>query len=223
MTQAARRVFLASSSPQRFRMLKALEMNFSVISPDIDETPRADETPRDYVLRLAVQKSSEAMQRIPERADDCITVGADTCVSINERKLGKPESRLEARRMLELLSGEIHQVHSAVAVTCGRITRCAAAVSDVEFIRLTEAQIDTYLASGESENRAGAYAIQGIAASFVKRIAGSLSSVVGMPVKETAELLGLAGVAVPAYPRIASRVLAEFSLGGRSWPDDYYI
>ena len=222
MALKAPRVFLASSSPQRFRLLQAMELDFSVIFPDIDETPKTNESPSDYVLRLAVQKSAEAVQMAPQSSLESIFVGADTCVSINERKLGKPKNLAEARQMLELLSGEIHQVYSAVSVTNCRIIRCAVAVSEVEFNHLTETQIQSYLASGESENRAGAYAIQGRAVAFIKRVVGSLTSVIGMPVKETAQLLELAGVSVPSYSSIAGNVLAEFQFE-HCWPDDYYI
>ena len=222
MALKAPRVFLASSSPQRYRLLQAMELDFSVISPDIDETPKNDENPSDYVLRLAVQKSAEAVRMAPQSSLERIFVGADTCVSIDEHKLGKPENLLEARQMLEQLSGEIHQVYSAVSVTNCRITRCVVAVSEVEFNHLSETQIQSYLASGESENRAGAYAIQGRAVAFINRVVGSLTSVIGMPVKETAELLELAGVSVPSYASVAGNVLAEFQFE-HCWPDDYYI
>ena len=117
MALKAPRLFLASSSPQRYRLLQAMELDFSVISPDIDETPKNDESPSNYVLRLAVQKSTEAVQMAPQSTLERIFVGADTCVSIDEHKLGKPENMAEARQMLELLSGQIHQVYSAVSVT----------------------------------------------------------------------------------------------------------
>ncbi len=221
MNRTAPQVYLASSSPQRYRLLKALQLKFSVVNPDIDETPRADESPSDYVVRLALQKSYSG-SRFITTAGDHVILGADTCVSINQRKLGKPQNRSDACQMLKSLSGEVHQVYSAVAVNSCRITRCVAVVSDVEFHPLDDAQIREYLASGESEGRAGAYAIQGRAASFVKNITGSLSSVIGMPIKETAELLWLAGVTVPSYEISAGNVLSEFPFE-RTWSDHCHI
>ncbi len=217
-----RMIVLASSSPQRHRLLKSLELKFSVTDPGIDETPQVSECPSDYVLRLAMQKSNCDGSLTSTEAKQSVIIGADTCVCINEQKLGKPQNVTEAGQMLRWLSGEVHQVHSAVAVVSGPVTRCVGVISEVEFYPLTEPQIQRYLASGEFENRAGAYAIQGRAASFVKTVNGSLSSVIGMPIKEVAELLQLVGVTVPPYQTAVNNVLAEFSLS-RTWSDWCYI
>ena len=216
------RVHLASSSPQRYRLLKAIGIECTVIRPNIDETPLTSETPGDYVIRLAVQKSNKAAQLLIDEVSNDVIVAADTCVAIDQQKLGKPTSGANASDMLKLLSGQVHQVYSAVAVLCNRITRCVATVTDVEFRSLSERDIEAYLASGESNNRAGAYAIQGNAGAFVKRLTGSVSGVIGMPVKETAELLSLAGVAVPSYATLAERVRTEFTLI-HNWPGQVYI
>ena len=216
------RVHLASSSPQRYRLLKAIGIECAVISPNIDETPLTSEAPGDYVIRLAVQKSVKAAQLLIDQVSDDVIVAADTCVAIDQQKLGKPTSGTNASEMLKLLSGQVHQVYSAVAVLCSRITRCVATVSDVEFRSLSDSDIEAYLASGESNNRAGAYAIQGDAGAFVKRLTGSVSGVIGMPVKETAELLSLAGIAIPSYATITESVRTEFALK-HNWPGQVYI
>lgn len=215
-------MFLASSSPQRFRLLRAMSLEFTVIKPQVDETPHEYESVREYVLRLAVGKSREASENLSVSVNRFITIGADTCVSINGKKLGKPSNRDEARQMLELLSGQVHQVYSAVAVTDCKTTRSNAAVSEVEFHELTDAQIEAFLASGESENRAGSYAIQGRAGLFVKRLWGSLSSVIGMPLRETVQLLNEMGVYTPPYEKAARSVKLEFP-GERNWGGDYFV
>lgn len=222
MTAESAKVFLASSSPQRFRLLRAMGLDFSVINPQIDETPHECETVREYVLRLAVDKSHKTFETLSVSANRNISIGADTCVTINDDKLGKPSNRNEARRMLELLSGRVHEVHCAVAVSDCSTILSAAVVSEVEFFELTEEQIEAFLVSGESENRAGAYAIQGRAGSFVRRLCGSFSSVIGMPIKETIQLLNEMGVSTPPYERAARNVNLEFP-GLRNWSGNYYV
>lgn len=216
------RVYLASSSPQRYRLLKALGISCVAIDPDIDETPRTDELPVDYVMRLAVQKSNNVAEKSVVDLENSVIIGSDTCVAIRNHKLGKPASEVNAGQMLELLSGQVHQVFSAVAVVHGRNTRCVATVSDVEFYPLSESKIQSYLASGEANNRAGAYAIQGEAGRFVKRLTGSLSSVIGMPVKETIELLQLTGVVVSKHDVAAQCVHQEFAIE-HEWSGNFYI
>lgn len=215
-------VFLASESPQRFRLLRAMGLSFSVVAPQIDEAPHEGETVREYVLRLAADKSRKGSENLPDDVNQSITVGADTCVTINNTKLGKPGNRAEARRMLELLSGQVHEVYSAVAVSDCSTIESATVVSEVEFFKLTDAEIEAFLVSGESENRAGAYAIQGRAGTFVKRLRGSLSSVIGMPVRETAQLLNEMGVSTPPYETMARKVSLEFP-GPRNWRGEFCI
>jgi len=222
MASKCPRVFLASSSPQRRRLLQAMGIDCEVISPEVDETPQQFESPYDYVIRLAVQKSNAVAQTCVNSDHDSVWVAADTCVVIRKRKLGKPVSEADARNMLQLLSGQVHQVYSAVAAMHNRIIRCAATVSDVEFRQLSGDEIAAYLASGESKNRAGSYAIQGRAGAFVKQLNGSLSCVIGLPVQETAQLLRLTGVAVPNDRVLAESVCREFSLD-QNWLDKSLI
>ncbi len=222
MTLKVPEIYLASSSPQRYRLLQALKLEFTVITPNIDETPNASEPPLEYVMRLAVAKSNKAAQELSDQRSDTVIVGADTCVVLEDQKLGKPSCRENARLMLEKLAGQVHHVYSAVAVAHGNTTRCVNTVSSVEFEQLSDSDIESYLDSGESDNRAGSYAIQGKAGAFVKRLSGSLSSVVGLPVKETAQMLQLTGVSVPPYEIVAKSVRQDFAFE-HDWPGEYYV
>jgi len=159
---------------------------------DIDETPRRDELPRPYVERLARAKAEAA-------ADSILHVlAADTVVAAGRRILGKPANEAAAADCLRLLSGRRHRVLTSVALRApdGRL-RARTCVSVVGFARLTEAQLAAYLATGEYAGKAGGYAIQGHAASFVRFISGSYSNVVGLPLFETAQLLRGAGWTIP--------------------------
>lgn len=181
---------LASSSPRRRELLARLGIVPARLdSPDIDETPRTGELPRRYVERLAVEKA-HAVQRAPGEA----VLAGDTTVAVGRRILGKPEDEADLRRMLALLSGRRHHCWSGICVIDGE-GRARVRVSDtvVGFKRLSEAEIDWYVASGEGMGKAGGYAIQGRAEAFVRYLAGSHSGVVGLPLFETRALLAAAG------------------------------
>ena len=141
---------------------------------------------------------------------------------IDDVKLGKPSNRSDAFRMLRTLSGRVHEVYSAIAVTDRQTTHCATVVTRVEFSALTQTQIDAFLDSGEAEKRAGAYGIQGKAAEFVTRLEGSWSSVIGLPIRETVSLLRDVGVLVPNYDQAAQRVKNEYT-EPPVWGGQYYI
>jgi septum formation protein len=161
-----------------------------VLSPDIDETPRRDERPRAYALRMALAKL------VPDNA--AYVIAADTVVSAGRRILHKTATEAEAKAYLTLLSGRRHDVFTAVAVRApdGRIaSRVVASV--VGFARLDETQIRDYLACGEWEQKAGGYAIQGRAAAFIDFLSGSYSAVVGLPLHETSSLLRGLGFRMP--------------------------
>ena len=215
-------LYLASGSPQRFRLLRALGLEFEVIHSQINESAIDNEAAAEYVSRLAVQKSIAGSSRVKNMIDDFVVVGADTCVVIDDVKLGKPSNRSDAFRMLRTLSGRVHEVYSAIAVTDRQTTHCATVVTRVEFSALTQTQIDAFLDSGEAEKRAGAYGIQGKAAEFVTRLEGSWSSVIGLPIRETVSLLRDAGVLVPNYDQAALRVKNEFT-EPPVWRGQYYI
>lgn len=158
------------------------------MSADIDETPVPGEAPEDYVLRMAVEKA--AAVKVSEGA----VIGSDTVVVLSGNVLQKPVSAEDARRMLCSLSGQNHLVMTAVAIRVNRELRTTVSTTKVTFAALEKSLIDTYLTTDEPWDKAGAYGIQGLAGSFVSSIEGSYSSVVGLPLYETRELLAAAGI-----------------------------
>ncbi|MNP09400.1 Maf-like protein YhdE [compost metagenome] len=189
-------LYLASSSPRRRELLAQIGLPFNSIPTNIDETPLPGELPLAYVERLARDKALAGLAMLAQRADVCV-LGADTAVILDGRILGKPADRDDALAMLRALSGREHEVLTAVAVADRN--RCEARVvgSRVFFREITEAEAEAYWATGESLDKAGGYAIQGLAAVFVSRVDGSYSAVVGLPLCETAELL--ADFSIPCW------------------------
>ncbi|MCC6202001.1 MAG: septum formation inhibitor Maf [Gammaproteobacteria bacterium] len=182
-------MLLASASPRRVELLRQLGLEFSVLPVDIDETWDGTEPAGDHAERLAREKAQAGRACHPDR----IALGADTIVVVDGHILGKPRNRRQAAEMLALLSGRTHQVYSAVALAAATL-QTALNVTAVTFRELAADEIDGYLATGEADDKAGAYAIQGRAAAFVIRIEGSYSGVMGLPLFETAELLRRAGL-----------------------------
>ena len=182
------RVILASASPRRQELLSLLLEEFDCCSADIDETPISDELPEDYVLRMAVEKTSAF------RNERGVIIGSDTVVVLSGNILQKPASFEDARGMLSALSGQTHQVMTAVAIMIDAELMTTVSITEVTFATLETPLIEAYLATDEPWDKAGAYGIQGIAGSFVRRINGSYSSVVGLPLCETRELLEGAGI-----------------------------
>ena len=177
---------LASQSPRRRELLALLGVPFRVQPAAVDETPRAGEAPDAYVARTAADKA---------RAVSAPAVlAADTAVVLDERILGKPRDRDDAGAMLGRLSGREHSVLTAVVLRCGDAVRAVTVRTAVTFDRLDAARIDAYLATDEPWDKAGAYAIQGLAGAFVRSVSGSYSNVVGLPLVETRELLLAAGL-----------------------------
>jgi septum formation protein len=195
MSIPARSFVLASASPRRLDLLRQIDYAPDAVDPaELDETPGSDETPPRHAERLAVEKARAVAARHP----DAWVLGADTVVACGRRILPKAEDVAMARRCLELLSGRRHRVHGGVALIGPEgtmATRCVQ--STVAFKRLTEIEICWYLDSGEWHGKAGGYAIQGLAARFVREIGGSYSNIVGLPLFETAQLLGGRGVRAP--------------------------
>lgn len=184
------RLVLASTSPRRLDLLKRIGAEPArVAAPDVDEDVRAGESPRAYVQRVAIDKAHAV-----ERAADEIVLAGDTTIAVGKRILAKPTDEADLRRMLGLLSGRRHHCLSAVCLI-GLDAKARTRLSDtiVTFKRLTDAEIDWYVASGEGMGKAGGYAIQGKAEAFVRVLAGSHSGVVGLPVFETRALLVSAG------------------------------
>ncbi|TGX55121.1 septum formation protein Maf [Sphingomonas gei] len=187
------RLVLASTSPRRLDLLRRIGAKPArVAAPDIDEDVRAGELPRDYVLRVAIDKA----QAVARAADEIVLAG-DTTIAVGRRILAKPADEADLRRMLGLLSGRRHHCLSAVCLV-GLDGKPRTRISDtvVAFKRLSHAEIDWYVASGEGMGKAGGYAIQGKAEAFVRFLSGSHSGVVGLPVFETRALLEGAGYAL---------------------------
>ncbi len=182
----SRRLILASASPRRQQILAELGVEFSIKSADIDEAVLVGELAENYVTRLAVQKAQTVFKK---SAKDVVVLGADTCVVIEGRILGKPTSQVDSRQMLLSLAGKWHQVYTAVAMVSASKTKHILLRSEVEFSDVDQQMCDAYWRSGEPADKAGSYAIQGKGARFVRQIRGSYSSIVGLPVSETASLL----------------------------------
>jgi septum formation protein len=184
------RLVLASASPRRRELLEAAGFAFDVDVPDVDEARDTDEPPARYVVRLARTKA----ETIAKRHADRPVLGADTAVVIADDVLGKPMDAADARRMLERLSGQVHQVLTGIALVAGGQTFAEIEQTSVWMSELRADEIAWYLASGEPMGKAGAYAIQGLASRFIPRIQGSYSNVVGLPVAALHQLLHRAGL-----------------------------
>lgn len=183
---------LASSSPRRRELLCSLGLNFEVVSAEVTETPQSDETPRNFVLRVAQEKAEIVGRLHPHEW----ILAADTAVVIDSLILGKPQSPTEAQDMLRRLSGREHVVITAYVVTClglGRI-RSGAEETVVKIKPLTDAEINWYVTTNEPFDKAGAYAIQGHAAYMVEWIRGSYTNVVGLPLCQVLDLLRREGL-----------------------------
>jgi septum formation protein len=189
MTCAAA-LILGSASPRRAELLAQLGLEFLVMPADIDETPGPGEHPRAYVRRMAREKT----EALSLSAAGSVLLTADTTVILGDHSLGKPESPADARKMLMALSDGVHEVCTAVCVLHGAQRHELLVSTSVEFIALDENLIDDYLTTSEPWDKAGAYAIQGLAGSFVRRIDGSVSNVIGLPLVETRELLQRVGM-----------------------------
>ncbi len=184
---------LASASPRRSALLAQIGVAHRIVPAAIDESPRGAESAADYVQRLAREKAA-AVARDHVRSAGLPVLGADTSVIIDGRILGKPATLAEERAMLELLGGRTHEVLSAVALQHGARLHAALSRTLVKMRGLSRAEIDAYWASGEPQDKAGGYAIQGRAAVFIEHIEGSYSGVMGLPLFETAALLHAAGL-----------------------------
>jgi septum formation protein len=178
---------LCSASPRRRELLEGVRVRFSVTPAHIDERRNRGESPRDYVERMAREKAAACA------GPGQVTLGADTIVVVGDEVLGKPRDRSDAERMLRTLSGIEHRVITAVCVP----PRLCAVETAVTFARLSDAQVRWLAASGDGDDKAGAYAVQGLAGAFVERIEGSFTNVVGLPLLETLQLLADASVELP--------------------------
>ena len=185
-----RALILASASPRRSHLLGSAGVGFEVIPSDVPEDRLNGEPPTEYVRRLAASKAGSVASRCRARGDRRAVLGADTVVVLGDEVIGKPASRAEARHMLGRLSGRTHRVITGFCVLLpDGAERHQQVETKVTFKRLAPAELEHYLDSGEWEDKAGAYAIQGGAAYMVSRIEGSYTNVVGLPLCEVVEVL----------------------------------
>jgi len=183
-------VILASGSPRRHDLLNLIGIAHEVVPANIDESVRGRERPSKHAERLAREKASSVVGRDP----NLVAIGADTIVLIDKKILGKPANSVDAGTMLRLLSGREHTVVTAVAVARG--TKIVSGVEEVavKFRKLSDDEIDAYIATGEPMDKAGAYGIQGFGATIVERIEGDYFAVMGLPLVRLVSLLADVGV-----------------------------
>ena len=181
-------VVLASRSPRRIELIAQLGITPDIVPADIDETPLSGEQPAEYVQRLASSKARAVQERL---ATDAFVLGADTTVDLDGSIFGQPEDEADARRMLKALSARTHRVHTGVAVVGPTTSQVLVVTSMVAFEPVTDALLDWYIGTGEWQGKAGSYAIQGLGGTLVQSTRGSMSNIIGLPLRETAQLLGL--------------------------------
>lgn len=194
-------LYLASSSPRRQALLKQLGLAYNVVIAEIDETP-CNETPANYVERLAIEKAKVGFSQlsVAQQATACV-LAADTTVSIDNCTLGKPESQQQAVTMLERLSDKTHQVFTAIALYYQNTLINKVITTEVTMRAISTEEAIAYWQTGEPKDKAGGYAIQGLAAMFVEKIVGDYYAVVGLPLFATTQLLTQAGI----YPLINNK------------------
>ena len=194
-SNAATQFYLASASPRRRELLAGVGLHFDVVRVDLDESDEPGEDPAGFVARMAREKACLAAELVYGGGRRELPIlAADTCVTINGLILGKPDDMVHAKEMLCDLSGNTHQVLTAVALKSGGAIWQKLSRNRVSFEVLSPRDIDAYCASGEPSDKAGAYAIQGLGAAFVKRMEGSYTGVVGLPMYETRGLLKKIGI-----------------------------
>jgi septum formation protein len=181
-------IYLASASPRRSALLAQIGVAHRVAPVAVDESVTGAEAPEKYVARLAALKADTLWEQLPGR-QRLPVLGSDTTVVVDRTILGKPADEQDCIRILQLLSGRTHQVHTAVAIRGARGSEVRLSVSDVTFRELSPAEMRAYWRTGEPADKAGGYAVQGRGAVFIRHIAGSYSGIMGLPLFETAELL----------------------------------
>ena len=193
----SKHIYLASRSPRRAELLQQIGVDFDVLPSDVDEAPLSGEAPQDYVVRLARMKAEVGLARL--QGSDMLMLpllAADTTVFVDGVILGKPEDDADAAAMLRRMSGRWHAVLTGIAVATPSGIFSALSSTQVEMAILSETDIIAYITSTEPRGKAGAYAIQGLAGTFIRRIEGSYSGVMGLPIFETTQLLKNAGIKV---------------------------
>jgi septum formation protein len=182
-------IILASRSPRRVELLKQIGLDCKIFPADIDESQLLDESPVQYVTRLAREKAAACTALLAEEYLDYPILAADTTVALSGMVLGKPVDDDDARDMLNKLAAGMHQVHTAVALSFNGAIEVLLSSTNVEMMPLSAEQIEKYIATGDHLDKAGSYGIQGLAGAWIKRIEGSYTGVMGLPIFETAALL----------------------------------
>jgi septum formation protein len=197
------RLVLASASPRRAELLRQIGVDFTVLAVDADETPLVDESAMAMATRLAILKAKTAQAHYPRQGSstievpgNCYFLGADTFGMLKQQFLLKPRDKQDAVDMLLEMSGQTHQIISSVALVGPQLEEVRLSTSEVTFRSLTQQEAELYWETGEPQDKAGAYAIQGLGSVFVKHITGSYSGIVGLPLQETSDLLINAGIKI---------------------------
>jgi septum formation protein len=188
------RIVLASGSPRRREFLSGLELTFDVRPADIDETPIPGETPGIYVARLCAAKAAHVAAEFG--SSGTVVIAADTTVTFDGKILEKPLDDTDGVRMLRALSGRTHETLTGIAVCVDGITKHQVVATEVEFANLSDADIAWYVGTGEGRDKAGGYGLQGKAAVFIRRLNGSVSNVIGLPLTELVDLLSEFGLSL---------------------------
>lgn len=182
-------IVLASASPRRLELLQQIGIHALVMPVPLEELMLDEELPLDFVQRLALEKARAGFELMSQKGIELAVLGSDTIVELDGEVFGKPADIEQAESMLAKLSGRVHNVHTALAIKTAEAEYSALSSSQVEFAVLSNEMIKAYVATGEPLDKAGSYGIQGMAAQFVKKLNGSYSGVMGLPLFETAELL----------------------------------
>ena len=186
------RIVLASASPRRKQYLSYLGLPFEVVVPDVDESTVDGESPQQLVIRLSKLKAKAVSQRLSD--SEAVIIAADTVVAYKGQVLGKPQNDDDAFNMIKMLQGDTHEVYTGCTILKGDRISNFAVSTKVTFASLDDELIRTYVNSGESRDKAGSYALQGIAAMLIQKVDGSVSTVVGLPICEVREVLKEFGV-----------------------------
>lgn len=202
MSETDHHLYLASRSPRRGELLNQIGVRFAQVAADVDETPGPGESPEDYVRRIAIEKAQAGRLGIPT-GDPRPVLAADTAVIIDGEILGKPLDRPDFLHMMARLSGCTHQVLTGVALAQAGEVRYELSTSQVRFRAIDEPERLAYWASGEPQDKAGGYGIQGLGALFVAELRGSYSGVMGLPLYETGRLLHHAGIVLLDRDRLS--------------------
>ncbi len=187
-------LILASGSPRRHEMISGLGLSFTICIPDVDESSLENELPLEYVKRIASKKAEAVFSDLIEENEKLLILSADTIVVLGEQILGKPKDAEDAKKTLKMLSGKTHEVITSFCIKSAEKDIVTSISTKVQFAEISDAEIDAYVSTGEPMDKAGSYAIQGGAAYMVRKIDGSYSNVVGLPLCEVIETLKEFGV-----------------------------